>query len=237
MIAIPAVALRNDRLIRHVRGDSASSSDLPVDASGMAKSLFDLGFERLHLADAAPHPGHESQASALEEIVRQTDARLQVAGASSWSTIEQWFQTGADYVVVGARAIEDPDWLAEMADLYPQSVVVASDVRDRRVVRRGWVRTIPVDILDVIEELNSLPIAGVLVDGLHLDAASRDADLALVDDIAEHSRAPVLVAVQLGTLDDLRALEHRGAAGAVLGSEQLLNGVLDARAVASEFGA
>jgi len=236
MIAIPAVDLRDGRFARQGRRETSAASAALADPSEIARSLADLGFTRIHLVDNPARQMKGSSAPAVEEIVRETNAKVQVAGVNSGSAIEQLFRSGADYVVVGGRAIEEPDWLAGIAELYPDSIVVATDVRDRRIVRRGWVRTVPFDLLDLVDNLSGLPVGGILVDGLQLDAASRHADLALVEAVAERSPCPVMVSARLGTLEDLRAIEHRGAAGAVLSDEQLSR-VLDARAVAREFGA
>jgi phosphoribosylformimino-5-aminoimidazole carboxamide ribotide isomerase len=56
----------------------------------------------------------------------------------------------------------------------------------------------------------------------------------LLEDIAEACDFPVLTTGGVATMNDLRALEHRGVSGVVLGSV-LYSGALDARAVAQEF--
>jgi phosphoribosylformimino-5-aminoimidazole carboxamide ribotide isomerase len=234
MIAIPAVNLAERSLTRVPRGVYASArADRPART---ARAFADLGFTRLHLADGLTGSLNETE-PAIEEIVRETDARIQVAGPSSGSAIESMFRTGAEYIVVGSRSIEEPEWLADIADLYPESIVVATDIHDRRVVRRGWVQTLHVDILDLVEDLNCLPLGGILASGLQLDGPTRNSDLGLVEDLTECSRVPLMVATKICTMNDLHVLEHRGAAAIVLGTDQLRAGVLDARAVAREFGA
>jgi phosphoribosylformimino-5-aminoimidazole carboxamide ribotide isomerase len=47
----------------------------------------------------------------------------------------------------------------------------------------------------------------------------------------------VLVAGGVVTVQDLRALEHRGIAGAVIEAEKLFGGGMDGREIAQEFGA
>jgi len=230
MIAIPALDIGvNSGFSREGRPRAAS-------ASGTARDLLDLGFSYLHLqsgASAAP----STSIPELEDVIRDSHARVQVGRLTSTSDIEQLLRAGADAIVVGDRALEEPDWLAHLADLYPETIAVATDVRDRRVARRGWVQTLPVDILDLVDELNALPLRELIVSIRPLDAEMRFEELSLLEDVADRSRCPVFASGGITSIHDLRALEHRGLAGAVIEAEKLLGGTIDGREVAREFGA
>jgi phosphoribosylformimino-5-aminoimidazole carboxamide ribotide isomerase len=229
MIAIPFLRLpAGNSTPRAVGGDHVRRS-----AALVARELASIGFSRLHVGQSSASPPESG--STVEDVLRDTSACVQVGGVTAMSEIEQLLRVGAELVVLGDRAIEEPEWLADAADLYPESISVATDVRDRRVVTRGWVRTLPVDILDLMEELNAVPLHELLVNVRPLDDAVRFGDLALLEDVAERSRCPVLVAGGISTIADLRALEHRGIAGALIEAEKLLDGTLDPRAVAQEF--
>ena len=230
MIAIPALD------IGAAPGSSRDGRARAASAAGMARDLLDLGFSYLHVQSgtgAAP----STTIPELEEVVRDSHARVQVGRVTSTSDIEQLLRAGADAVVVGDRALEEPEWLAHVADLYPETIGVATDVRDRRVARRGWVRTLPVDILDLVDELNALPLRELIVSIRPLDAEMRFGELSLLEDVADRSHCPVFAAGGITSIQDLRALEHRGLAGAVIEAEKLLGGSIDGRDVAREFGA
>src|SRR5438309_9767789 len=78
----------------------------------MARALDDLGFGRLQITDrqASARPG--SNLPTVEDILRDTNARVQVDGVNAISEIEQLLRIGVDHVVVGARGIDEPEWLA-----------------------------------------------------------------------------------------------------------------------------
>jgi phosphoribosylformimino-5-aminoimidazole carboxamide ribotide isomerase len=97
------------------------------------------------------------------------------------------------------------------------------------------VRTLPVDVLDVVEELNAHPLGGILVTAVELEGRMRGPDLALMEDVADKADFPVIASGGVTTMNDIRALEHRGVSAVVLGMA-LYTGALDARAVAREFG-
>jgi phosphoribosylformimino-5-aminoimidazole carboxamide ribotide isomerase len=230
MIAIPTLD------VGATTGASRDGRSRTASSASMARDLLDLGFSYLHVqsgASAAP----STSIPELEEVVRDSHARVHVGRVTSTSDIEQLLRAGAEAVVVGDRALEEPEWLAHVADLYPETIGVATDVRDRRVVKRGWVRTLPVDILDLVDELNALPLRELIVSVRPLDAEMRFGELSLLEDVADHSRCPVFAAGGITSIHDLRALEHRGLAGAVIEAEKLLGGAIDGREVAREFGA
>ena len=225
MIVIPAVDLQQNSLVL------PSGRSLGGRSAEVARSLADLGFRRLHVVESS------SGRPAVEDIVRDTSATVQVGGVGTTTDIERLLRAGVDHIVVGDRGIEEPEWLADIAELYAGSIAVATDVHDRRVVRRGWVRTLPVDILDVVDELNALPLRELLVALRIPDGGPAISDLSLLEDVAEHSRCPVSVVGAVSSVNDLRALEHRGIASAIVDAERLLTGAIDGRRVAQEFGA
>jgi phosphoribosylformimino-5-aminoimidazole carboxamide ribotide isomerase len=155
-------------------------------------------------------------------------------GIRSRELIQRTLDDGAQRVIIGTRALEDPDWLAEMTTLFPGSIVVAADVRDRKVLSHGWTRTQPKFVLDLIEDLNGLPLAGVLVTAVHREEAMRGTDLPLMEDVADAAEFPVFASGGLGTINDLRALADRGVAAAIVGMA-LYNGAMDPWIVADEF--
>ena len=57
-----------------------------------------------------------------------------------------------------------------------------------------------------------------------------------MEDVTDASAWPVFASGGVTTADDIRALEHRGLTGAVLGMA-LYTGALDARRTAEEYGA
>jgi phosphoribosylformimino-5-aminoimidazole carboxamide ribotide isomerase len=130
--------------------------------------------------------------------------------------------------------LEDPDWLVEMSTDFPGSIIVAADVRDRKVLSHGWTRIQPKLVLDLVEDLNGLPLAGVLVTAVHREEAMRGTDLPLMEDIADMAEFPVFASGGLGSIGDLRALADRGVAAAIIGMG-LYSGAMDPWAVADEF--
>ena len=237
MIAIPAVDIREGACVQLVGGSYDAERIRIPDPAGVARAWTDAGFSRLHVVDLDAATGRGSNERIVRDLIGLSDILVQVGGGiRSEDAIERLLGDGAEYVVVGTRAIEEPEWLHGIAAQYPGEIIVAADVRERRVVTHGWEKLQRRDILDVIEELNDSPLAAVLVTAVHKEGQMRGTDLFLMEDVAEQSECPVLASGGIATMDDLRSLAERGIAGAVIGMA-LYTGALDPRAVAGEFAA
>ena len=235
MIAIPAVDLREGRCVQLVGGEYAKERVRLEDPLAVVRDWARLGFQRVHIVDLDAATGRGSNMAVVRELLRETSLEAQVGGGlRDTDAVERALDDGAARVVVGTRAVEDPDWLAELADEFPDEIIVAADVRDRKVVTRGWRHTLPQDVVDLAEELNALPLAGLLVTAVHKEGRLAGTDLPLMEDVAEASRHPVIASGGITRVADLRALADRGVAAAVIGMA-LYTGTLDPRLVAEEF--
>lgn len=235
MIAIPAVDLREGACVQLVGGDYANERVRLADPISVAREWARYGFRRLHVVDLDAATGRGSNRDIVNELLREIPAEVQVGGGvRSTSDVDDLVTIGARAVVVGTRAFEDDDWLARLAHAYPNEILVAADVRDRRVVTHGWTRTLPREIVDVTEELSSLPLAGLLVTAVHREGRMQGADLFLMEDVVEAAAFPVYASGGIASIADLRALEDRGVAAAVIGMA-LYTGAIDPWHAAEEF--
>jgi phosphoribosylformimino-5-aminoimidazole carboxamide ribotide isomerase len=235
MITIPAVDLREGACVQLVGGDYANERVRLADPVSVAREWARYGFRRLHVVDLDAATGRGSNRDIINELLREIPAEVQVGGGvRSTSDVESLVTNGAHAVVVGTRALEDADWLARLANAYPNEILVAADVRDRRVVTHGWTRTLPREIIDVTEELSSLPLAGMLVTAVHREGRMQGADLFLMEDVVEAAAFPVFASGGIGSIADLRALADRGVAAAIIGMA-LYTGAVDPWQAAEEF--
>jgi phosphoribosylformimino-5-aminoimidazole carboxamide ribotide isomerase len=235
MIAIPAVDLRDGACVQLVGGsydEERIRLDNPPD---VAKKWEYAGFKRLHVVDLDAATGRGDNSAVVRDVLRATSLTTQVGGGvRDERRVETLLSDGAEFVIVGTRAIEDQEWLNETSNAYPGRIIVAADVRDRRVVVRGWGEGSGRHIDDLVTELNAFPLAGLLVTAVHKEGQMQGTDLPLMEDVAEASDFPLYASGGIGTIGDLRALEDRGVAAVVIGMA-LYTGAIDPRAVAEEF--
>jgi phosphoribosylformimino-5-aminoimidazole carboxamide ribotide isomerase len=233
MIVIPAIDVRAGRCVQ--AGEPAAhaaffTSDDPVE---IARHWDRLGFRRLHVMDRDGSARRAAPNDAVAELLADAPLVIQVGGAiSSGDQVEQLVGDGAAFVVLGQRAIAEPDWLEGTASAFPQQLIAAARLHERMVDADGGARRRLVT--DFVEGLASVPLAGLLLaPDLEADGVADDY-LPILEDVVEASAHPVLVAGGFYTVAALRALQDRGVNGVIIGSA-LYSGQLDPRRIAEEF--
>ena len=235
MIAIPAIDLREGACVQLVGGAYDAERVRLPDPLAALEQWRSLGFTTFHVVDLDAATGRGSNAGLVTQLLSVPGLTLTVGGGvRSEEHAERLLAQGAARVVVGTRAVEDAAWLEDVADRFPNKLIVAADVKGREVVTRGWAAGSARDIGDVLTALEPLPIAGLLVTAVHKEGRLAGTDLPLMEDVAEASRHPVIASGGITHVADLRALADRGVAAAVIGMA-LYTGTLDPRLVAEEF--
>ncbi len=235
MIAIPAIDLRESACVQLVGGSYDAEQVRLDDPVAVAHRWEFAGFHRVHIVDLDAATGRGSNEQVIREILRVTSMRAQVGGGVRDETrAESLLRDGAQNIVLGTKAVESPSWLADMADAFPGVLVVAADVRERRVLTRGWSSVSDRYVLNFIDDLNALPLAGIIVTAVHKEGLMEGTDLRLMEEVVEASHHPVCASGGIGTIGDLRALEDRGVESVVIGMA-LYTGAIDPAVVAEEF--
>lgn len=236
MIALPAVDLRGGRCVQLVGGRPEDERVSLPDPVAVARSWREKGFRALHVVDLDAALDRGDNLELVTRIVREAPGETQVGGGvRDVARAEALLEAGADRVVVGTRAVDDPRWRADLAGRFPGRIVVAADVREGRVLRRGWTETSQLEVTAFVRELSELPLAGILCTDVAREGRVEGIDREGVRGVLEAAGLPVWISGGVSRIEELRFLHGAGAAGAVLGMA-LYTGALNVQQVAGEFG-
>ncbi len=235
MIAIPAVDLRDGTCVQLAAGSQGEEVLRIPDVLGVEAAWRQYGFRHLHVSDLDATTGRGNNGDLIRAILDRTEADIQVGGGiATREAIQELLDIGAERVVIGNRALEDPEWIADMSSLFPGSITVAADLRRRNVLAQGWARARTLPALDLVEELNRLELGGLILGVSSHEDLTSSAHLSLMEDVVEAASFPVIAAGPFENLNDLRAMADRGVGRAIIGMA-LYTGAMDPRTVAEEF--
>lgn len=236
MIVMPAVDLKGGRCVQLVGGRPEDERvSLPAPAA-VARRWWSLGFRHLHIVDLDAALGSGDNRDRIADVIAASDAEVQVGGGiRDDASADAMLDAGPQRIVVGTRAIDDRDWLESLAERHPGRVVVAADVRDGVVLRRGWTEGSDLEIDSFVRSLSSLALGGVLCTDVAREGRLEGIDMDAMAAVIDASTHPVWISGGVTTMDDLTQLESAGAHGAVLGMS-LYTGALRPLDVAARWG-
>ena len=236
MIAVPAVDLREGRCVQLVGGRPDQEKLSLENPSLVALRWYETGFAQLHVVDLDAAMGLGENDLLVGEVIAGTAAETQVGGGIRDDVrADVLFASGAARVVVGTRAVDDPEWLARLAARYPGRIVVAADVRGGFVLRRGWTEATKLSVQSFLRGLEGLDLAAVLCTDVDREGRMEGIDLDEMRAVIDGTSHEVMVSGGITSLEDLEALASAGAYAAVLGMA-LYTGRLNAAAVARNWG-
>src|SRR5690606_20748199 len=85
--------------------------------------------------------GSPRNLDAIREIINAVGSDVEVevgGGVRTPAAVDALLEAGADYVVIGTKALEDQDFLAEMFQLHGRRIIVGAAAREGLISTRGW---------------------------------------------------------------------------------------------------
>src|SRR5207237_1241283 len=141
VITIPAIDLMGGTVVRLVNGDPRRAREYSSDPVEVARGFAAAGAHRLHVVDLDAALGTGSNRATVRGICHSVDIPVQVGGGlRDREAVAEALVTGAERVVVGTLAVEDPGLFASLAAGYGDRLIVALDVRGGLVSLDGWRR-------------------------------------------------------------------------------------------------
>lgn len=215
----PAVDILGGRCVRLRRGDPLASKVYYEDPLEAVRRWVGEGAEALHVVDLDAALGRGQNTVLLSRLITAATVPVQLAGGIRDSAAcAQAFEAGAARVVAGTAAVERPELIRTLADLYPGRVVVAADVRGREVAIEGWTRGSGQSVEDMLGALGTAAVAGLLVTDIDRDGVLGGPALELYAELASATEIPVIASGGVRDAADVAALAGTGAAGVVVGT-------------------
>ncbi len=228
MILYPAIDILGGNAVRLTRGEFDASKVYDLNPLTAARRWVAEGAERLHVVDLdGAREGRSANLGHVRAIAAALDVPVQLGGGlRSAAAIDAALAAGAQRVIVGTAAVNDPDLLARALDRHgAERVVVSVDIREGRVTTEGWTKPSEVSTREVFAKLvesgvRELAYTNVDRDGM-LNGINRE-DVVWAARAAG-AEAHLIYSGGIGRIEDLEALAALG--------EPSLSGVIVGKAL------
>lgn len=225
MLIIPAIDLKDGKCVRLRKGvmdDSTVFSDDPVS---MAQKWVDQGARRLHLVDLngafAGEPVNGEIVTAIAKAY--PDLPIQIGGGiRSAETIEYYLNAGVKYVIIGTKAVKEPQFVTEMCKAFEGHVIVGLDAQKGLVATDGWAEVSTLKATDLAKRFEQDGVSSIVYTDIDRDGMMQGVNVEATVAMAKASSLPVIASGGITDIRDISALlaasaEGAGICGAITG--------------------
>ncbi len=232
MLIIPAIDLKDGQCVRLRQGlmdDSTVFSDDPV---AMARQWVEKGARRLHLVDLnGAFDGKPVNGSIVTAIAKAfPELPIQIGGGiRSAETIEYYLDAGVNYVIIGTKAVKEPQFVTDMCKQFPGHIIVGLDAKNGLVATDGWAEVSDVKATDLAKRFEVDGVDAIVYTDIARDGMMQGVNVEATLAMAQASSIPVIASGGITNMDDIRALKAvagQGICGAITG-RAIYEGTLD----------
>jgi phosphoribosylformimino-5-aminoimidazole carboxamide ribotide isomerase len=226
----PAIDLLGGKCVRLQQGDYQRETVFADDPSTMAAKWKAAGTKYLHLVDLdGAKDGSQVNGAAIQRIVADTGLVCQVGGGvRNEETIQRLLKLGLARVIVGTRALREPEWFASMADQFPNQLVLGIDARDGMVATDGWLTTSTTSAVELAKKIEGLTrhVAAIVYTDIARDGMLAGPNFQQLADMQSATHIPVVCSGGVTSMADIEQLVEMKTHAAIVG-RALYEGQLD----------
>ncbi|MEX0819008.1 MAG: 1-(5-phosphoribosyl)-5-[(5-phosphoribosylamino)methylideneamino]imidazole-4-carboxamide isomerase [Pirellulaceae bacterium] len=215
----PAIDLRGGKCVRLQQGDYNRETVFGDDPSAMARRWVDEGAECLHLVDLdGARDGTSANRDAVVAILSAVDIPCELGGGvRDEAAIKAWLDAGLQRLVIGTKALKEPDWFRDMCRRYPKQLVLGIDASDGRVATDGWLDVSDVSATELARQYGGEPLAAIVYTDIARDGMMAGTNLPAMQEMKEAVDVPVIASGGVTNVEDVRQLARIGMAGCIIG--------------------
>ena len=218
MIIIPAVDILDHKVVQLVGGVPGSERIIIPDPLEVARSWIEKGAKYLHLVDLDGAFGKENNIPVIKDIIRTFNVPVEVGGGiHDEAMIKELLDAGADRIIVGTKAIKEPEWLGEMASKYPEKLLLALDTKGGNITMKGWQENAPITIDTMFEIIKDMPLAGILNTNVDVEGLGKGIDAKQTKEFIKKCPHRVIASGGITSEADAITLDKANAEAAVVG--------------------
>ncbi|MBC8877053.1 MAG: 1-(5-phosphoribosyl)-5-[(5-phosphoribosylamino)methylideneamino]imidazole-4-carboxamide isomerase [Planctomycetes bacterium] len=215
----PAIDLRGGNCVRLRQGDYERETVFGRDPAAMARRWVSDGAEYLHLVDLdGARDGQSVNRDAVEAILAAVDVPCELGGGiRDEETIDRMLGLGLRRLVIGTKALKDPDWFREMCRKFPERLAVGIDAKDGFVATDGWLEVSRVAAVELAASLVDEPIAAIIYTDIAKDGMMAGPNVGAMSEMKNAVDVPVIASGGVTSVEDVERLAGTGVAGCIIG--------------------
>jgi phosphoribosylformimino-5-aminoimidazole carboxamide ribotide isomerase len=215
----PAIDLRGGKCVRLRQGDYQRETVYGEDPAAMARRWVEQGATCLHLVDLdGARDGITVNLEAIRSVLAAVPVPCELGGGiRDELAIEQLLELGLSRLVIGTRALTEPDWFRGMARRFPGRLALGIDAKNGLVATDGWLKTSATSAIELAQQFAGEPLAAIIYTDIAKDGMLAGPNLEAMSQMNAAVEAEVIASGGVTTAEDVRQLARLGLAGCIVG--------------------
>lgn len=215
----PAIDIRGGQCVRLCQGDYQRETVYGSSPADMAECWLALGAKRLHLVDLdGAKSGQSDNFAAIAETVRRVDIPCELGGGiRDEATIQKLLDAGVYRLVIGTLALKNPAWFRQMAEKFPNKLVLGIDARSGMVATDGWLETSQTPAVELARKFDDLPLGALVYTDIATDGMMKGPNFSEMVTMMNATRIPLVASGGVTKLDDVKRLAELGLPACIIG--------------------
>ena len=218
MIVMPAVDILDHNVVQLVGGVRGTEQLVMPNPADVARDWVAKGAPMLHVVDLDGAFAKGNNIQVIRRIITESDVPVEVGGGiRSIEVAEFLLDAGAKQVVVGTKAIKEPEWLRLLAERNPKRIVLALDVKGGMITVKGWQESAGISHEEMFRRIEDIPLAAVLHTDVDVEGKVQGINVDEVESFVSGCPHEVIASGGITGMNDLAELERIGIRSAVVG--------------------
>lgn len=201
----PAIDLRHGRVVRLEEGRDDRLTTYGDDPVAVAKEFVEAGAEAIHLVDLDAAFRDGNNRALIEQVVKAVDVPIQVGGGVREDAhLEELLNYGVRRVIIGSAAVNNPDWVGELAQKHGDKIIVGLDAKHGEVRTHGWVEGSGVQVLDLAQQMAQKGVHRIIYTDISKDGMLQGPDIEGAAEIARKTGLEVVISGGVSRAQDIQ---------------------------------
>lgn len=216
----PAIDIKNGQCVRLRQGQFQDVEVYSYEPAQIAANWEKLGASYIHLVDLdGALAGHGVNDEVIKEIVRTVKVPIQVGGGiRSIQDIEHKLNLGVNRVIIGTKAVENPQFVREIITRFgADQIVIGIDAKNGMVAIEGWEKVSNCNAVSLALEMKDMGVKHIVYTDISKDGMLMGPNVEHTKEMVEVTGLNIIASGGVSCMKDLEDLNEIHVSGAIIG--------------------
>jgi len=219
MIILPAIDLKDGKVVRLFKGEFDTVHQVAEDPVATAKAFYDAGARYIHMVDLdGAKDGIRKNADIVRAVAQSVGLKVELGGGiRSMADLEEVFALGVYRAVIGSAAVSHPEFVKEAVEKYGERIAVGIDTKNGKVKTAGWIEDSGLDYLDFARQMQDIGVKNIIFTDIETDGTLQGPAFEKLASLQKNVSCNIIASGGVANNEDIQKLAGMGLYGAIIG--------------------